>query len=57
VVFRWLFQDNLLYNQSNRPLKQAQPFQFIMCGAIQLTVDILLLTQITFYGNDNYSTV
>ena len=29
---------------------KAQPFQFILCGVIQLAVDIIILAQIIYYG-------
>ena len=39
-------------------ITQLQPFQFILCGVIQLTVDIIILAQIIFYGKGNeYDTV
>lgn len=31
-------------------LTQAQPFQFVMCGAVQLTVDVLIILQIIAYS-------
>jgi hypothetical protein len=36
---------------------QVQPSQFIMCGVIQLTTDILLLVQMLTYGKEAYSNV
>ncbi len=31
---------------------EHQPFQFTMCGAIQLTVDILIILQIIAYSKN-----
>lgn len=31
---------------------ERQPFQFIMCGAVQLTVDILIILQIIAYSRN-----
>jgi uncharacterized protein with PQ loop repeat len=31
---------------------EHQPFQFIMCGAVQLTVDILIILQIIAYSKN-----
>jgi hypothetical protein len=30
-------------------ITQNQPFQFIMCGSIQLTVDFIIIAQILLY--------
>jgi len=31
---------------------ENQPFQFILCGVIQLTVDIIIIGQIIAYGKN-----
>jgi hypothetical protein len=31
---------------------ESQPFPFILCGAIQLSVDIFIILQIITYSND-----
>ncbi len=31
---------------------ERQPFQFVMCGAVQLTVDILIILQIIAYSKN-----
>ncbi len=33
-------------------IMERQPFQFTMCGAIQLTVDILIILQIIAYSKN-----
>ena len=48
MIALWFFNDSLktcyfIYNQ--------QPLQFIMTGAIQLMMDIVLLTMIKVYGS------
>ena len=47
MIGLWFFNDSLktcyfIYNQ--------QPLQFVMTGAIQLMMDIVLLTMIKIYG-------
>jgi uncharacterized protein with PQ loop repeat len=32
---------------------EHQPFQFTMCGVVQLTVDILIILQIIAYSNNS----
>lgn len=51
MVFGRFRKNYLLSDRSNHFKIKAQPFQFIMCGAIQLTIDILLIAQLTKYGD------
>lgn len=36
---------------------EFQPFQFILCGVIQLTVDIIIIAQILNYSKTDYNEV
>ena len=50
MILSWFFGDafKTFYFISNN-----QPIQFICCGIFQLLVDILIIMQIIYYGNNN----
>jgi hypothetical protein len=52
VVFGRLPEDSLLRDGGNGNLMQDQPLQFVMCGVVQFTVDILIVAQIYFYSKN-----
>ncbi len=53
----WRLRENyLFYNAGKKIITEAQPFQFIMCGFIQLVTDTFLVMQMLTYGKD-YSNV
>ena len=47
MVGMWFLGD---FSKTCYFIIEKQPFQFILCGAIQLTVDIILIIQIIYYG-------
>lgn len=38
-------------------LKDGQPIPFVMCGAIQITVDLLIMLQIFYYRRNSFERV
>lgn len=46
LVLTWFLGD---FFKTIYYILEAQPVQFIMCGTIQLTVDILIILQIAAY--------
>ncbi len=58
MIFSWVAGDafKTVYFIMNVKfcLLQNQPFQFIMCGSIQLLVDVIIITQIYFFQNKKY---
>jgi len=54
MVLLWLGGD--IFKTAYYLIKK-QPVQFITCGAIQITVDILILMQVFFYGPKRYSKI
>lgn len=54
MIALWFFNDSLktcyfIYNVT-LTMTQQQPLQFVLTGAIQLMMDIVLLTMINIYG-------
>ena len=47
MIFTWFVGD---FFKTLYFIIEAQPFQFIMCGVVQLSVDILIVLQILTYS-------
>jgi len=47
------FKTTYFIIEVNLFLTKNQPFQFIMCGSIQLMVDFIIIGQIYFYKQEN----
>ena len=50
LVYRRFWEDSLLCIDGTLYDIQNTPFQFVLCGIVQLTVDIIILGQIIVYG-------
>ena len=51
MIAMWFMGD---FGKTVYFIVEAQPFQFVMCGVIQLTVDIMIIIQIVWYSKENY---
>ena len=47
MIFTWFSGD---FFKTLYFVLEKQPFQFIMCGSVQLTVDIIIVIQILYYS-------
>lgn len=54
LAARRFLQDNIFHHGSIHLYIQDQPFQFILCGVIQLGADIVLIGQTIIYGKSDY---
>ena len=48
--FRWHPQNSLFLLQCNKLMIKSQPFQFKLCGVIQLILDVFVIAQIGYYS-------
>ena len=57
MVLRRFKQNILLHRLGTILAIKSQPFQFVMCGIIQTTTDVIIVLQIFNYSKNDYSSV